>query len=95
MIGFLIIYLIIFLCSYNRITSYNVCYTKLLRWGAGSKESVSLVYEDQVCAIIGTLDGRNGHLAEQRILVKGPLETVVAVDHPVIRQFFENHRLTQ
>ncbi len=34
-------------------------------------------------------------LAEQRILVKGPLETVVAVDHPVIRQFFENHRLTQ
>lgn len=34
-------------------------------WGAGSKESVSLVYEDHVCAIIGSLDGRNGHLAEQ------------------------------
>jgi len=34
-------------------------------WGAGSKESVNLVYEDQVCAIIGALDGRNGHLAEQ------------------------------
>ncbi len=34
-------------------------------WGAGSKESVSLVYEDQVRAIIGSLDGRNGHLAEQ------------------------------
>lgn len=34
-------------------------------WGAGSKESVSLVYEDQVCAIVGALDGRNGHLAEQ------------------------------
>jgi branched-chain amino acid transport system substrate-binding protein len=34
-------------------------------WGAGSKESVSLVYEDQVHAIIGSLDGRNGHLAEQ------------------------------
>jgi len=34
-------------------------------WGAGSKESVNLVYEDQVCAIIGSLDGRNGHLAEQ------------------------------
>jgi branched-chain amino acid transport system substrate-binding protein len=34
-------------------------------WGAGSKESVSLVYDDQVCAIIGSLDGRNGHLAEQ------------------------------
>jgi hypothetical protein len=34
-------------------------------WGAGSKESVSLVYEDRVCAIVGSLDGRNGHLAEQ------------------------------
>ncbi|MDF1574865.1 MAG: ABC transporter substrate-binding protein [Bacteroidales bacterium] len=34
-------------------------------WGAGSKESVSLVYEDRVRAIIGSLDGRNGHLAEQ------------------------------
>lgn len=34
-------------------------------WGAGSKESVNLVYEDQVHAIIGSLDGRNGHLAEQ------------------------------
>lgn len=34
-------------------------------WGAGSKESVSLVYEDHVCAIVGSLDGRNGHLAEQ------------------------------
>ena len=34
-------------------------------WGAGSKESVSLVYEDRVVAIVGALDGRNGHLAEQ------------------------------
>ena len=34
-------------------------------WGAGSKESVNLVYEDQVRAIVGSLDGRNGHLAEQ------------------------------
>ncbi len=34
-------------------------------WGAGSKESVSLIYEDHVRAIIGSLDGRNGHLAEQ------------------------------
>lgn len=34
-------------------------------WGAGSKESVAFVYEDEVCAIIGSLDGRNAHLAEQ------------------------------
>lgn len=31
-------------------------------------------------------------LAEQRILVQGPLETVRAVDHPTIRQFFEHYR---
>ncbi|PID91297.1 MAG: hypothetical protein CSA96_09105 [Bacteroidetes bacterium] len=34
-------------------------------WGAGSKESVSLVYEDEVIAYLGSLDGRNAHLAEQ------------------------------
>lgn len=31
-------------------------------------------------------------LAEQRILIKGKLEDVVHLDHPVIHQFFENHR---
>lgn len=35
------------------------------QWGAGSKESVSLVFEDEVVAIMGSLDGRNAHLAEQ------------------------------
>ena len=34
-------------------------------WGAGSKQSVALVYEDSVQAILGSLDGRNAHLAEQ------------------------------
>ncbi|MEZ5070856.1 MAG: ABC transporter substrate-binding protein [Bacteroidales bacterium] len=34
-------------------------------WGAGSKESVRLVYDDQVIAYLGALDGRNAHLAEQ------------------------------
>jgi branched-chain amino acid transport system substrate-binding protein len=34
-------------------------------WGAGSKESVSLAFEDNVVAIMGSLDGRNAHLAEQ------------------------------
>ncbi len=34
-------------------------------WGAGSKESVSLVFDDNVVAILGSLDGRNAHLAEQ------------------------------
>ncbi len=34
-------------------------------WGTGSKRSVSLIFEDSVLAIIGSLDGRNAHLAEQ------------------------------
>jgi branched-chain amino acid transport system substrate-binding protein len=34
-------------------------------WGTGSKESVSLVFDDEVVAIIGSLDGRNAHLVEQ------------------------------
>lgn len=34
-------------------------------WGAGSKESVGMVFEDEVVAIMGSLDGRNAHLAEQ------------------------------
>ncbi len=34
-------------------------------WGTGSKKSVSLVFDDNVLAIIGSLDGRNAHLAEQ------------------------------
>ncbi len=34
-------------------------------WGVGAKRSVSLVFEDSVLAILGSLDGRNAHLAEQ------------------------------
>lgn len=55
----------------NRAGGYNSREFKLVIrtaegfWGAGSKESVNLVYEDHVRAIIGSLDGRNGHLAEQ------------------------------
>ena len=34
-------------------------------WGTGSKESVSLVFDDEVVAIMCSLDGRNAHLVEQ------------------------------
>ncbi len=34
-------------------------------WGAGSKASVDLIYEDSVVALLCSLDGRNAHLAEQ------------------------------
>lgn len=34
-------------------------------WGTSSKKSVSLVFDDEVLVIMGALDGRNAHLAEQ------------------------------
>lgn len=36
-------------------------------WGAGSSQIVDLVFKDKVAGIIGALDGRNAHLAEQVI----------------------------
>ena len=34
-------------------------------WGTGSKQAVSLIFDDKVCAILGSHDGRNAHLVEQ------------------------------
>ena len=34
-------------------------------WGRTSKETVALIYEDQVPIVVTALDGRNAHLAEQ------------------------------
>jgi len=34
-------------------------------WGTGSKQAVSLIWEDNVCALVGSHDGRNAHLVEQ------------------------------
>ena len=34
-------------------------------WGTGSKQAVSLIFEENVCALIGSPDGRNAHLVEQ------------------------------
>lgn len=39
-------------------------------WKSGSKKIVQLVFEDDVWAILGSLDGRSAHLAEQ-IITKG------------------------
>ncbi len=36
-------------------------------WGAGSSEVVDLVFKEKVMAILGSIDGRNSHLAEQVI----------------------------
>lgn len=34
-------------------------------WGSGAKEAVNMIFNDEVCAIMGSTDGRNGHLVEQ------------------------------
>ena len=34
-------------------------------WGTGSKQAVDLIFKENVCAIMGSHDGRNAHLVEQ------------------------------
>jgi branched-chain amino acid transport system substrate-binding protein len=34
-------------------------------WGTGAKETVNLIFNDEVCAILASIDGRNAHLVEQ------------------------------
>jgi branched-chain amino acid transport system substrate-binding protein len=34
-------------------------------WGTGSNQAVSLIFEEKVCALMSSCDGRNGHLIEQ------------------------------
>lgn len=36
-------------------------------WGVSSKRSVELIFDDEVSAIIGSLDGRNAHLTQMAI----------------------------
>lgn len=36
-------------------------------WGAGSSKVVDLVFKEKVLALVGSIDGRNSHLAEQVI----------------------------
>jgi len=57
-------------------------------WGTGSKESVALVYEDEVRAMVGALDGRNAHLAEQ-VAAKSHLSYIEAnASDPTLSQAF-------
>lgn len=34
-------------------------------WGTGSKQTISLIFDENIAAILGSHDGRNAHLAEQ------------------------------
>ncbi|RJP28498.1 MAG: amino acid ABC transporter substrate-binding protein [Candidatus Omnitrophota bacterium] len=50
-------------------------------WGAGSKEMIRLVYEDQVWAILGSLNGDATHVAEQIVTkARVPLLCPVSAD---------------
>ena len=78
----------------NRIGGYrNQDFKLVIRsaeglWGTGSKESVALVYEDEVCAMVGSLDGRNAHLAEQ-VAAKTHLSYIEAyATDPTLSQAF-------
>jgi branched-chain amino acid transport system substrate-binding protein len=35
------------------------------QWGTGSKQAVNLIFDENVCALMSSGDGRNGHLIEQ------------------------------
>ncbi len=54
-------------------------------WGSGSKEIVSLVFEDGVWAIVAALDGRGTHVAEQ-IVAKGQVVLVAPTADPSLTQ---------
>jgi len=62
-------------------------------WGAGSKQSVGLVFDDEVVAIMGSLDSRNAHLAEQvatktRILFLSAWATDITLSQAFVPWYF-------
>lgn len=57
-------------------------------WGTGSKETVNLIFKDEVCAILGSQDGRNAHLAEQVAAKTGTLFLSAWTGDPTLSQAF-------
>lgn len=49
----------------NRLTFQLVVRSMEGPWGTGSKEAVSMIFDEKVVAIMGSHDGRNAHLVEQ------------------------------
>ena len=57
-------------------------------WGTGSKEAVSLIFEEEVWAIMGSHDGRNAHLVEQ-VTTKARIVFISALaSDPTLSQAF-------
>ncbi len=62
-------------------------------WGAGSQEMTRLVYQDNVWAIIGSIDGASTHIAEQiavkaRITLISPLSGDSSLTHTAVPWMF-------
>ena len=62
-------------------------------WGTGSTVSVSMVFDDDVVAIIGSLDGRNAHLVEQvatktRVAFLSSWETDMSLSYAFVPWYF-------
>jgi branched-chain amino acid transport system substrate-binding protein len=51
--------------SYSGLPFHLIFHSVEGPWGTGSKLSVKLVFDDEVVALMGSLDGRNAHLVEQ------------------------------
>ncbi len=50
-------------------------------WGAGANKVVRLLYDDRVCALIGSIDGDSTHLAEQIVTkARATLVSPIATD---------------
>jgi branched-chain amino acid transport system substrate-binding protein len=57
-------------------------------WGTGSKQTVNMVFNDQVSAIVGSVDGRNSHLIEQ-VIAKTHIPAVAAwATEPTLTEAF-------
>ena len=57
-------------------------------WGTGSKEAVSLIFEEKVWAILGSHDGRNAHLVEQACTKAGVVFVSAWASDPTLSQAF-------
>lgn len=57
-------------------------------WGIGSKQAVNVIFDDNVLAVIGSTDGRNGHLVEQACTKTGILFISCLAADPTLAQAF-------
>ena len=57
-------------------------------WGTGSNEVVHMVFQDKVEAILGSIDGRNSHLAEQVIAKTQVLYVSTWASDPTLTQAY-------